>query len=149
MPNDNTLYNCIMQKKKRLGCLVFLYFLINFINKVDLNTFWTQHFRTPALGQTDLLFYELNEEFVFKSIFDYILILPVRIVCGRALMGVHVHMCSETTLGTSCSKLQWWSMTVRIAHTISWTSTLLQCYVWWHRIKRLKDTRSKVAKYLA
>ena len=68
---------------------------------MDLNTFWTQHFRTQPLDKLIYSFYELNEKFVFKSIFDYNLILPVRIVCvcGHALMGVHVHMCSGDHFG--------------------------------------------------
>lgn len=96
-----------------------------------------------------IYFLRLNEEFVFKSISGFSFILSVGI-----LRGWVKHSCAcictrahKATLGTSCSKLQWWSMTVRMAHTISWTSTLLQCWVWWHSIKRLKDTRSKVAKH--
>lgn len=124
-------------------------FLINFRNKVDLNTFWTQHFRTQPLDKLIYSFMSWMKNLYLKAS------LITTWFCQWELcvcVGAHSWACmctcaQETTLGTSCSKLQWWSMTVRIAHTISWTSTLLQCYVWWHRIKRLKDTRSKVAKH--
>lgn len=96
-----------------------------------------------------IYFLWLNGEFVFKSISGFSFTLSVGISCGRVKHSCAcIRTCAhKATLGTSCSKLQWWSMTVRMAHTISWTSTLLRCYVWWHRIKRLKDTRSKVAKH--
>lgn len=76
-------------------------------------------------------------------------ILSVGILCGwgRRSCACICTCAHKATLGTSCSKLRWWSMTVRMAHTISWTSTLLQRCVWWHSIERLKDTGSKVAKH--
>lgn len=100
--------------------------------------------------QTKLIYFlRLNEEFVFKSISGFSFILSVGILCGWVKRSCAcICTCAhKATLGTSRSKLRWWSMTLRMAHTISWTSTLLQCCVWWHSIKRLKDTRSKVAKH--
>lgn len=124
-------------------------FLINFVKAADINTFWTYHFRTKLVSKDDSLSYGLNKDFVLKRLLWLLLESDNEHCIGegarsRACMCTRAH---ETTLGSSCSKLQWWSMTVRIAHTIRWTSTLLQCYVWGHRIKRLKDTRSKVAKH--